>query len=268
MASFRKLRRTLLPFWPSGSTMRRVRERAIRWLGVTRTHAPTLLVARPEWRIDNMLRYLAAEVALRNGKITFLQIGAFDGVALDDLRVVIENYPTRGILVEPQPTAFRNLKENYRDYPQLTFVNGAIDRISGTRDFYTMHNQQSLVASFDRKHLLNHSVPINEITIEQVQCYSVADLLEQCGFPSIDLLQIDAEGYDFEIIKSIDFDTIQPSILRFEISHLSNREKNDCIRLLAGHGYRFLVEHKDVIAVHESSLAAGSTGRGGGRAEF
>ncbi|HEY7192277.1 MAG TPA: FkbM family methyltransferase, partial [Gemmatimonadales bacterium] len=70
--------------------------------------------------------------------------------------------------------------------------------------------------------------------------------LERC-----DLIQIDAEGFDGQIVRTIDFQAVQPSIVRFEHVHLSNRECDDCIELLASHGFRFIGQRRDIIAVRE-----------------
>ena len=253
MASFRRFRRQFLPFLPTGAQIRRIRSQLLRRVGLARTHDPTVLVQRDDWRIRNILPYVAADLVCKKGEITFLQIGAFDGVADDDLRAVIDRYPSRGILVEPQPAVFEMLKKNYQKHPQLELVNAAVDRTSGTREFYTTAAGCSTVASFDRSHLLKHGVAARDVQVQQVECLTIPDLLERYQFDSVDLLQIDAEGYDYEIIKSIDFAHFKPAILRFEFAHFSRRDINQCIRDLALHGYRFLVENKDVIAIQESS---------------
>ena len=91
-----------------------------------------------------------------------------------------------------------------------------------------------------------------------MQCHTVESILRQHGFDTVDLLQIDAEGYDYEIIKTIDFQQLRPSIIAFEQLHLSERDRDNCIELLASHGYRFLVERMDVIACLENATAASS----------
>ena len=258
MAAFRKFRRKFLPFLPNGVQIRRIRSQILRRFGLARTHDPWLLVRQPELRIANLLRYVAADLAVRNEEIAFLQIGAFDGVTDDDLREVIANYPVRGILVEPQPAVFKRLEERYGDHPRLTLVNAAVDRTSGSRAFYTTRDQLSTMASFSRQHLRKHRIPSREITAQRVECLSIPDLMTRCGFDSIDLLQIDAEGYDYEIIKSLDFDQTRPSVIRFEFAHFSRREIDECLRTLSDRGYRFLVENKDVIAVQPTVSTAPS----------
>jgi FkbM family methyltransferase len=251
MARLRKIRRRLLPFFPSGAQTRHYRNRFFRRLGLARSHEPFLLVDRPELRVTSLLPYVAADYLVRHGELTFLQIGAFDGVADDDLRTVIDHYECRGVLVEPQPGAFEKLQKTYRDYPHVTLLNAAIDRVSGTRDFYMPSSRSSVVSSFDRAHLIKHGVPAEDIVVEKLPCLTVSDALKKGGLERVDLLQIDAEGYDYEILKSIDYRRLKPAIVRFEFAHFSRRDLDNCLQMLSGHGYRFLTEWKDVIAVRE-----------------
>src|SRR5262245_12222347 len=60
--------------------------------------------------------------------VTFVQIGAYDGVAGDPIRsLVLESNGWRGVMVEPQPSAFNRLRRNYSDQAsRLTFLNVAI----------------------------------------------------------------------------------------------------------------------------------------------
>jgi hypothetical protein len=40
-------------------------------------------------------------------------------------------------------------------------------------------------------------------------------------------------------------------VIRFEHIHLSERDCTECVRMLAGNGYRFLSEKSDIIALLE-----------------
>jgi hypothetical protein len=53
---------------------------------------------------------------------------------------------------------------------------------------------------------------------------------------TIDLLILDCEGYEFEILKSIDFSAIKPKVIRYEYKHISNKE--ECDEYLISQGYR------------------------------
>jgi hypothetical protein len=71
---------------------------------------------------------------------------------------------------------------------------------------------------------------------------------------NIDLLQIDAEGHDWPILRSIDFSQLRPAIVRFEYRNMRPGDADACLVHLAAHGYRFLIETSDIIA-HRSNSA-------------
>jgi hypothetical protein len=78
----------------------------------------------------------------------------------------------------------------------------------------------------------------------------------------VDVIQIDAEGYDWPIIRSIDFARLRPRILRFEYRHMRPNDAAACLLYLAGHGYRFVVESRDIIAhIGDAPMVSGFLGQ-------
>jgi hypothetical protein len=82
----------------------------------------------------------------------------------------------------------------------------------------------------------------------QVRCLTLPALLAKYGVHELDLLQIDAQGYDYQILKMVDFRNIKPKIIRFEYNSLSAVEQGECIQLLVSQGYRVVVGFPDMIA--------------------
>ena len=68
----------------------------------------------------------------------------------------------------------------------------------------------------------------------------------------LDLLQIDAEGYDFELLKIFPFSRVIPKIIHFEHIHLNEIDRNNCLEFLHNIGYSFVVEYFDITAVHKN----------------
>jgi FkbM family methyltransferase len=246
--SLRSLRRRLTPDWLRSDARRRWRDIVFRRLGIQRCYTPPLVTRRPELVVRSCLPYVVAHELLRTGQLTFMQIGAFDGVGDDDLRSLVVAHKLRGVLVEPQPAAFARLAQTYRDQPQVTLLQAAIADREGSRELYCRRGEASMVASFDRRHLLRHGIRESEIVTEQVACHTVESALRAAGMSGVDLLQIDAEGYDWPIIRSMDFSQIRPRIIRFEYRHMTARDADECLSLLASHGYQFVIETGDTIA--------------------
>ncbi len=84
--------------------------------------------------------------------------------------------------------------------------------------------------------------------METVNCITFDDLLKKHKISHITYLQIDAEGYDFEILRSIDFDTMKPDMLRYEYVNLERDEQQNCLAILRDAGYTTLILPIDVFA--------------------
>jgi FkbM family methyltransferase len=251
--SFRDWRHRVTPQWLRTDMRRQRRNILVRKLGYQRCFTPPILIRDPSLFVRSNLRYVVAHELAINPRMTFLQIGAFDGVGEDDLRELVAAHNLRGVLVEPQPEAFARLQHTYRNQPQVTLLQAAIAETEGTRDLFCHRTHASMAASFDRNHLKKHGISDHDIVPQPVPCHTVASALRVAGLDDVDMIQIDAEGYDWPIMRSIDFTRIRPRILRFEYRHMSDGDADECISHLARHGYRFILESHDIIAVRIDS---------------
>jgi len=190
----------------------------------------------------------------REPDIFFLQIGAHDGLSYDPIHDYVKRFHWKGLLVEPQPAIYRKLRQNYADEKQLLFENSAIAPRNGTLDLHCFENagaedHASMLAS-TRKHYLTlngdgHRGALKTITVPAL---SLASLLARHHVERVNLLQIDTEGFDFEIIKMIDFQRIKPEIIHYENNFLNRRQKSECARILGGQNYSLLNLGIDTIA--------------------
>ncbi|MGI9457270.1 MAG: FkbM family methyltransferase [Aeoliella sp.] len=236
---------------------RRWRDVLLRKVGLARTHVPMELVRRKELALPNVVRGLAADRLVRQHSLTFVQVGAFDGQSDDDLTSLLDFEHVRGVLVEPQPEPFEKLQKRFAGHENLQLVNAAIARDADERPLYSPRCGASRLASFDRQNLIRHGVDSAEIVSKQVRCLPLEKLLEQAGFDQLDVLQIDAEGYDLEVLATLDLDRWRPTVIRLEYRHLPPREVDDCLRRLSARGYRFLLQERDLVA----SLIVSQVGR-------
>lgn len=218
---------------------------------------PRPLIARPEASFICALDFLLAYQHLQTDDFFFIQVGAFDGVTNDPIHKWVKKYGWRGILLEPQPHAYALLQRNYADQPQLVLKNAAIADKNGEKPFYRFGDDPSLpegfqqLASFSKETLLAHVAndPTWEAKIiaDPLPCLTFNTLLDQAGANKVDLLLIDAEGYDYELLKMFDFKRVKPAIIQFEFRHLGNNQDN-AVQLLIDQGYRVTVDWYDAIA--------------------
>ena len=189
-----------------------------------------------------------------------VQIGAFDGKSYDDAVHQFFSDPRfLGLLVEPQPLIFERLQQTYRGNDQVVLENVAIANEDGQMELYTVDTSRPELpewldgcASFNKEIVLEYqdrfpTLPEHIVTLN-VPCLTLSSLLEKHQLQEIDLLQIDVEGFDYEVIKMVDLEHNKPAIIRFERAHLADADLEACYDLLMDHGYKIALDGIDVLA--------------------
>jgi FkbM family methyltransferase len=203
---------------------------------------------------------LAIKARLHDGNpFFFVQIGANDGRIDDPIYKLISRYQLKGLLIEPVPDFFKSLVENYKDNTQLLFENSAIGNENGMSSFYKLRNDNPFsaeargLAGFDKDILLKHEKFIPGVSqyIEtiSVKTITLQSLIDKYRLTHIDLLQVDTEGYDYEILKMVFSTKIRPHIINYEFVHLTPSDQNQSLSLLAKNGYKFINTKKDTLAI-------------------
>jgi len=202
-----------------------------------------------EYRLD-VFQILIEQLDPSDPDFFVLQVGANDGETLDPIRRSVLRYHWKGILLEPLPDAFAKLSANYRDQPQLVLENAALARRDGTAEIWTLSNSSGLQATFDRTRLTAHLPGHTKVVPITVRTVSVSTLLRTHQVDRIDLLQIDTEGFDFEVLKMLFHESsLRPRLIRYEHVHLSHADRAACVDLLAHEGYRMFPDFIDTIAL-------------------
>jgi FkbM family methyltransferase len=191
--------------------------------------------------------------------LTFIQIGAFDGLIQDPLRKYIVSRGWRGVMVEPQPGPAGKLRELYKDNGHITVLQAASDCQMQVRPFFAVDSPDApawagALGSFQKDVILKHAVaiPCLEKMIREVSvdCITFDSMLARLPAAHLDVLQIDTEGAAAFILSLFPFERVKPAIIHWEIRHLSLGEREDCLGLLAGFGYRFAPSgNQDMLAL-------------------
>jgi FkbM family methyltransferase len=216
---------------------------------------------------DELWSQLLTRLDMAASDIFFVEIGANDGVCGDPLHPHIVRHRWRGLLVEPLPDVFLQLKETYKQCKGLLFENIAIGENPGWRDMHrisadalsngTLPPWTKGIASFfnDRNALGGCRIPgsafeeiRSHITVEKVPCDTLQNVLRKHGVTKIDVLQVDVEGYDYHVLKQLDFSLFRPKIIRIEWLNLPDDEKSLALELLNSQGYQIHLSVMDLIA--------------------
>ena len=207
---------------------------------------------------------LTRAFAERYPRAFFVEIGANDGEKYDHLSHLIRSGEWRGIMVEPVPYIFARLKSNYGSVPGVILENAAIADRDSRLPFYHVAqlDEKELAAvpdwydgigSFLLDTILSHREKIpgleDRIVKTEVPCMTFQSLCVKHGVDKVDLVLIDTEGYDFEVIKGIDFAVHRPRLLIYEHFHLPSAERARCRRQLEGLGYETKEEGFDTFCL-------------------
>lgn len=215
----------------------------------------------PQLGLDDFLSYYFANKS--SERLFFIQVGANDGVTNDPLYPYLRRYGWPGLLIEPQPEAFAELRMNYQGRTNLIFENVAVATTRGTQPLYrlkpALYEQYHLAcgynptgfASFDRLHVIRElEMNFGErmkglgllaedcVTSSEVPCWPLQALLDKHSIACFDLLQVDTEGFDYEVMKMIDLAKYRPALIIYEHVHLSAADRSACWARLNSLGYR------------------------------
>lgn len=215
------------------------------------------------WKFDIVKAYADSKKNVR-----LIQIGSNNGISNDPLHKHIVNYKWTGVLVEPVPYLFEDLKSNYNSIKErFAFENSAIAKTSGALKFYRLKKNNlpdvpiwyDQLGSFSKEVVEKHKSRIphfDELLIEDmVNAITFKELLDKHSITQIDLIHIDTEGYDFEILKLIPFSSLNIELVMFEHIHLSDADYKLAIALLKQNGFTVKTIDEDVIAINTKVMA-------------
>jgi FkbM family methyltransferase len=146
----------------------------------------------------------------------WVQIGTADGV--DEFsNLAMSAKPSMIILVEPNKDLNPSILNQYRDMKNVFIENVAITECTKGK-VKLVHPDNDPNATFYNEcfSLLPMDDWGDKLKVFEVESMSFMDLCKKYGLKEIYFLQIDTEGYDAEIIKSIDFNEIAIDILKYE----------------------------------------------------
>jgi len=150
----------------------------------------------------------------------FIQIGTNDG--RDDFnRLVKVVRPDRIILIEPNSIHNKSIRESYREVSNVYIENVAITTAPGNVKLQHPRNfdgkaRNGIQYSDSHFSLLPMKDWGKELDTIEVQGMTFMDLCKKYKVNHVEYLQIDTEGFDGKIIKSIDFGKVSISSIRYE----------------------------------------------------
>ena len=191
-----------------------------------------------------------------------IQIGANDGIRFDELRHFIKDNNPKSILVEPIKIYFDQLTKNYAGYKNVFLENSAIGNNNSVgylykvSDFYLDKYDEHVLGinSFNKNHLIKHGVKSSHIEKEEVNYITIKYLFKKYNINKLDLLVIDAEGYDGNIlINFLDNTNLNPIII-FEYIHIDYKVIKNVIEKLKSKKFFYFKINENLICFPKDKI--------------
>lgn len=164
----------------------------------------------------------------------FVDIGATDGVLLNNTYLLEKQYDWRGICIEPSQNDYRALQRN-----RTCMVSDAcVWSVTGEEMEFILAKEYGGLAAVadDDMHAAKRQAYRELGEVVRVRTTSLNDLLRDCNAPAeIDYISLDVEGAEFDILNTFDFAKWSVSVWTVEHNYAPQRTK---IRaLMEQHGY-------------------------------
>jgi FkbM family methyltransferase len=213
--------------------------------------------------VERMLHALARDP----GEVTLVQVGACEASLGDPLGWFLRARGWKGVLVEPVPYLFERVRRNAGGLPGVILENVAIAREEGERTFHYLEpgpgdarpDLYKGIGSFQREILERHAKYIarfeERVVSKPLPCLPLDTLCRRHGLEHLDLLFCDAEGHDFEVLKTLDWGRTPPRLAVWEHKHLSAEDARACRRMLEKRGYDVKPLSKDIVALRRDGTS-------------
>jgi FkbM family methyltransferase len=204
-------------------------------------------------RIDHALPAALDALGQQTDQAVLLSLGIGGRINAANACACLERFDWRGLLVEPSPELVERLRTsaagrsgvtceavavstNDEDVDVLAMPREAIDRLGApaglaglaslipVRAATSSHSYRKLASDWGR--------------LIRVPAVPLATLLERHAVNRVDVLQIDAGGYEWSIFNQFDFGRFLPAVVRVAWSYTPAGERIRMTRRLARHGYR------------------------------
>lgn len=186
----------------------------------------------------------------------FIEAGAFDGITHSNT-ILFEEVGWKGILIEPSKEGFKKCLINrpncisvnkalvsFKDFKKSNYVKGDFnfDTMSSVdakrtsklrrKKYKRLNKLYQLPLTYILDYFKQKRKTENNILVESIP---LSNLLKDLSIEEVDLLILDVEGYEYSVLKGINFKIHKPEIIVIEI--YTNQFKK-ITKLLIKNGYK------------------------------
>ena len=198
-----------------------------------------------------------------NKKFNFIQVGANDGISFDFLYEFIMLRDSEGIVIEPVKEYFNELNLNYSNFPKIIKINKAVHPL---KNKVVINKISPLaigkypkwvkgIASLDPDHHKKTFIDSKDILQVEVEADHLMNIINQnLANYKLDYFQVDTEGFDYEVVRMINFDVIKPKIIKYESVNLEIEDQKALVALLKNNGYYVFNELGDTVGINLKNI--------------
>lgn len=192
----------------------------------------------------------------KNG--VFMDVGAHDGVDLNNTLFFEKTHNWTGFNIEPLDDVYRKLLTNRKNSKNIKC---AVSDVNGTSEFMANTGYTEMLSGLKNEYNNRHLERIKGENIREggrsnvvmVETKTIETICEEDNIKHINYLSIDVEGGEFRVLKSINFDKVFIDVIGFENNYPD--EQHIPVNYLKDKGYIQLPHHTaDIFMIHKNSI--------------
>lgn len=141
---------------------------------------------------------------------TLIDIGAYSAEAFSNSRALIDR-GWSAALIEASPRCFANLMKAYRDNPRVTLINAFINDQEGFVKFYDSEGAVGTAVQSQYEAWKGAQLDYQPIVIPAIPAEKLMNIIGP-----VDFVNIDCEGTDIKIVKSLNWRHHNPKMVCIE----------------------------------------------------
>ena len=184
---------------------------------------------------DLIVNYIFS-ILLKIDKVNYLDIGAFHPYQLSNTYFFYDMGMT-GVCIEANPQLISPFKD-IRPNDKTLNIGISIENTASIQPFYIFSNP--VLSTFskkeaDRMKMINN----NEIVeVKDIETIPINQIIEDNFETCPNFISIDIEGFDLQLIKSMDFNKYRPKVICIEtVSHVEEKKDQELISEIINNGY-------------------------------
>jgi FkbM family methyltransferase len=187
----------------------------------------------------------------------FMDVGAHNGVSINNTLYFEKNNNWTGINIEPIKKVFDELVINR---PNCINLNCAVSNFDGESDFIFISGAPEMLSGLKNDYHPTHQNRLNyelerdggTSEIIKVPTKRIETICDEYNVKHIHYLSVDVEGGELAVIKSINFDKVFIDIIDFENNY--EDASVPIVAYLISKNYIMIHKSNDIFMVHKDSI--------------